>query len=196
VIRVFAAACAVGLIALTLTLGSLRHPSTAISPLPEPPVSHPVVPPVAIAPPAAVPPAAPRHPKRRTRVHVAAHPHRVAPKIAVVRPTVIIRPTATTPSGPKRSIPHPKERRPTPKPPPAKPSSPPVAPPTTPPAAPLRPTTTTTPVASPPAPTPPVTTVPAPPPVVTVPSETTSRPGNGKGDPNHAHTGPPGHSKR
>jgi hypothetical protein len=196
VIRAFAAACAVGLIALTLTLGSLRHPSTAISPLPEPPVSHPVVPPVAIAPrPAAVPPAMPLHPKRRTRVHVAAHPHRVAPKIAVVRPTVIIRPTATTPSEPKRSIPHPKERRPTPKPPPAKPSSPPVAPPTTPPA-PLRPTTTTTPVASPPAPTPPVTTVPAPPPVVTVPSETTSRPGNGKGDPNHAHTGPPGHSKR
>jgi hypothetical protein len=35
-----------------------------------------------------------------------------------------------------------------------------------------------------------------PPPAVTVQAATAIKPGNGKGDPNHVHTGPPGHSKR
>ena len=89
-IRAIAAACAVGLVALTLILGSLRHGSTAVSSLPEPPVSHPVVPPVVIAPPpVAVPPARTGHPKRKTRVHVTAHPHRsVTVKRVAVRPTI------------------------------------------------------------------------------------------------------------
>jgi hypothetical protein len=189
-IRAFAAACAVGLVVLTLTLGSLRHPTTAVSSLPEPPLSHPVVPPVVIAPQA---PASPRHPRRQTRMHVTAHPHRVAAKRVAVRPTVVLRPAATTRTEPTRSSPHPKKRS-TPKPPSARPSGPPVTTPTTPPMTP--PPTTAPPVASPPAPTPPVSTVPTtPPPVVTVPSETKKRPGNGRGDSNHDHTGPPGHSK-
>ena len=49
-IRALVAACAVGLVALTLTLGSLRHPTTTVSSLPEPPVSHSVAPPVVIEP--------------------------------------------------------------------------------------------------------------------------------------------------
>ena len=193
-IRAFAAACAVGLVALTLTLGSLRHPTTTVSSLPEPPLSHSVAPPVVIAPPVA---ASPRHPKRQTRARVTAHRHRAAPTRVALRPTVVVvRPAATTRTEPKRSSAHPR-KRPSPKPPSARPSGPAVTTPTTPPPV-SPPPPTASPVASPPVPTPTVSTVPTtPPPVVTVTSEEKqkTRPGNGRGDPNHEHTGPPGHSK-
>src|SRR5207302_7264676 len=113
-----------------------------------------------------------------------------------VRPTVVVhvqaptrsKPVQTSPVARKRVSPHPG-KRPSPKTVQPKPAPPPVTPPTTPPP--------TSPPGSPPAPTPTTTnttnTTPvAAPPVVV---ETKTRPGNGRGDRNHVHTGPPGHSK-
>ncbi|HEX3227083.1 MAG TPA: hypothetical protein VHQ89_13385 [Gaiellaceae bacterium] len=86
-------------------------------------------------------------------------------------------------------------------PPVAKPT-PPVTTPTPPVAAPTPPVSTPAPPAvTPPAastPTPPVVSTPSPP-VVNTPQENTSsdsRPGNGWGDKNHDHTGPPGQNKK
>jgi hypothetical protein len=177
VIRVIAAACAVGLIALTLTLGSLHHPTTAVSSLPQPPLSHTAVPPVVIAPPAR------RHPGRNTRPRVAARPHRVVAKTAL-RPTVTVHLVPISIAH-RRANPH-HAKRPNPPRLSPKPRRPPVTtPPTTPAPTPPPPTP---PAGNPPAPTPPTNTVttPAPPPV----TETLqTRPGNGRGDRNHDHTG-------
>jgi hypothetical protein len=89
----------------------------------------------------------------------------------------------------------------TPTPPVATPT-PPVTTPTPPVAAPTPPVSTPAPPAvTPPAastPTPPVVSTPSPP-VVNTPQENTSsdsRPGNGWGDKNHDHTGPPGQNKK
>jgi hypothetical protein len=93
-------------------------------------------------------------------------------------PTPSPAPVATTPT-------------PTPTPPPAAPAPSP-APPQPPPSTPIVLETPPT-----PAPTPAPTPTPAPPPpVVQTPApEDNSRPGWGKGDTNHVHTGPPGHNK-
>jgi hypothetical protein len=209
VFRAFAAACAVGLVALTLTLGSLHHPTPPVAALPLPPLSHAAAPPVVIAPPVL---AAPRHPRRETRVRVTARPHTVGAKKEAVRPAVVVHlgaATRTQPVGHRRAGPHPG-KRPSPRQPSPTPRRPPVTTtPTTPPTTPVTPSPpTNSPVVNPP-PTPPTTTVPvAPPPIVaetsgtdTRPgngrgeSGTDTRPGNGRGDRNHDHTGPPGHSK-
>lgn len=188
--RALVAACAVGLVALTLTLGSLRHPTTAVSSLPQPPLFHTAVPPVAIAPPALP---SPRH-------RVTARPHEVVAKKEAVRSAVVVHPEAATrtepvqtPVEPKRTRPH-LGKRPSPRPPSPKPNAPPV---TTPPTTPVTPPpTTASPVESPPAPTPPASTMPvAAPPIVVETSTVETRPGNGWGDRNHVHTGPPDHAK-
>jgi hypothetical protein len=101
--------------------------------------------------------------------------------------------------------PTPPVTTPTPAPPVATPAPPvatPVPPVTPPPSNPTPPVTTPTPPAvTPPAastPPPPVVSTPAPP-VVNAPQQDTpsdTRPGNGWGDKNHTHTGPPGQAKK
>ena len=197
VFRAFAAAGAVGLVALTLTLGSLHHPTRPLSALPQPLLSHSAVPPVVIAPPTV---AAPGDSRQETRAPVTARPHKVGAKKETVRPTVVVHLGAATPTQPvghKRASPHPG-KRPSPKKPSPTPRRPPVTTtPSTPPTTPMTPPPrTNSPVVNPPAPTPPATTVPvAAPPIVAESSGAETRPGNGRGDRNHVHTGPPGHSK-
>jgi hypothetical protein len=193
--RVLAAACAVGLVALTLTLGSLRHPPTAVSSLPQPPLSHTAAPPVAIAPPALP---SSRDRRRETRTRGTARPDKIVAKEAV-RLAGVVHPEAPTRTEPvqapvesKRPRPHsgePSPRQPSPKPSPPPVTTLPPTPVTTPPA-------TASPIESPPAATPPASTVPvAAPPIIVETSTLETRPGNGWGDRNHAHTGPPNRSK-
>ena len=204
VLRVFATACAVGLITLTLTLGSLRHPAAAVSSLPQPPPSHTAVPPAVAAPPAL---ASPRHPRRETRARLAARPHKVVAKNEAVRVATPVHleaatraePAQTPPVEPKRASTYPGKRpslrRPSPRPrrpPVTTPPSTPVPTPPTPRVTPPPPTAS--PVENPPAPIPSANTVPiAAPPLVAQTPVPETRPGNGWGDQNHVHTGPPGH---
>lgn len=136
--------------------------------------------------------------KRLTRVAHAPRPVYVVPKTIVARlvPTlVVVRPTASHTPKPKL-VPKPKPA-PTPVPPPA-PAPPPTtipAPTPTPPAEPP-----VQPLPTPAAPPSPVPTTPAPTPAPNDgdddgqgQADDNTRPGNGWGDPNHEHTGPPGH---
>jgi hypothetical protein len=118
-------------------------------------------------------------------------PKHVKPVKPVTPPVAKPTPPVTTPTPPVA----------TPTPPVATPT-PPVTTPTPPVAAPTPPVSTPAPPAvTPPAastPTPPVVSTPSPP-VVNTPQENTSsdsRPGNGFGDKNHTHTGPPGQNKK
>jgi hypothetical protein len=117
--------------------------------------------------------------------------HRVLAKpVPVPAPTpVVVPPVTTPPPPPPKPAPKPKPApapTPVPSPPPA-PTPPPTPAPTPPPAAPVTPPTTT--VATAPPPPPETTPTPTPPP------PDNSRPGNGFGDKNHDHTGPPGQNK-
>jgi hypothetical protein len=129
------------------------------------------------------------------------------PAVQHVHHTAKPKPAATAQPKPKPKPPAKPAPKPTPAPTPTPTPTPTPAPaPTpaapapapTPAAAPTTPTTTETPVvtAPPPATTPPSTpTTPATPPPVEATPAADTRPGWGKGDPNHSHTGPPGQNK-
>lgn len=116
--------------------------------------------------------------------------HRTTPR----RPVVQTKPKPSRPTKPSRpKTPNPGPR---PSPPAPAPSPPAVVPPPTPP--PPTPPPPTPPPPTPPPPTPPSTPV-TPTPVVSPPTKqaaptSSTRPGWGKGDRNHDHTGPPGNS--
>jgi hypothetical protein len=121
-----------------------------------------------------------------------------------VTPTkpIHVTPLPTHPSGHAKPKPKSKPTKPVKPvtPPTPQPPAPPVATPTPPVATPTPPVPTppsTPPVVSQTQPTPPVVGTPSPP-VVNGPDDTSSdtRPGNGWGDKNHTHTGPPGQNKK
>lgn len=200
-LRAFLAACAVGVIALTLFLGTQHRPTIVITLPAPPPLSRSVAAPVLSAPhrvrvvtprtivtkqhtvrlaPVAKPQfAAQIRPARRTRTI----PTPPTPGVPPVTHTPAPPTTPTSPTTPATPT--------TPTPPVAPSPAPPVVPPASPPVVDTTPSAPTSqPLESPPetTPTPPVVT----PPVVTPPPADT-RPGNGWGDKNHVHTGPPGH---
>jgi hypothetical protein len=122
-------------------------------------------------------PAVPKalHRKIRRRVHqrsIRVTAARPAPATTVAR-------AAPVGAQPSRSAVAPPAHKPSPPPPPPSPPPPPPSPP------PPSPPTAPPPPTSPPPPPPPP---PSPP-----PTSTDTRPGHGYGDPNHQHTGPPGH---
>jgi hypothetical protein len=151
-----------------------------------------------------------------------AETHTETPPVVPAKP-IVVTPLPQQPSGhgkapkPKKKPAKPSEpSKPvtppvvqTPAPPPVSTPTPPVATPTPPAAAPPTTsvvqqtpappvTTPAPPVVTPPSqPTPPVVNTPSPP-VVNAPQDTSSdtRPGNGYGDKNHTHTGPPGQNKK
>lgn len=136
-------------------------------------------------------------PKPRVVVKKVKHAHHVAPKPAPVATPVVV-PQVT-----------PVVRHVTPPPPPSKPKPKPVVPPAPTPApapapVPVPPPAPATPVPAPvvTAAAPPVeTTTASPPPAPPAPPPTTTtddntKPGNGYGDQNHEHTGPPGQEKK
>jgi hypothetical protein len=161
------------------------------------------------------PPATPVAQRRDLRPSIA--PAATAPPVLPTLPQPVVRPVTPTPGVPiplpvapqpvvPAAPPTPEPVPPTPQPvvpvtPPGTGSAPPVIQPVAPPAPPAPPTPAPVPapVSEPPpatTPTPPPTTTPtpAPPPPAPAPAPEQSRPGWGKGDPNHCHTGPPGKS--
>jgi hypothetical protein len=199
--RLVAAAAVVGVVILTLTLGSLREPSTVVVSLPRPPAA-PAVSPVAaepnVAPPHRKAPLTAGKPVRRAtfaRVTISRviAPASIGSAPARQRPASGKGRRLPTPSRPATPTPTPLPPTPVPAPTPLPPTPAPV--PTTPvtPVAPSPPVTPApTPAPQPPAPPRPPVAAPTDVPV-TVVLET--RPGNGWGDRNHDHTGAPGHSK-
>ena len=120
-------------------------------------------------------------------------PPAVDPQTHVSKPV-----TRTKPRAPKPVAPHKQAKPPTRSPSP-KPPAPVVAPATTPVATPGPTASPAPPTREPASSVPPTTTTPtppvAPPPPPVTPPPVDSRPGNGYGDDNHDHTGPPGQSK-
>jgi hypothetical protein len=156
----------------------------------------------------------PRPPRSRVEsppVVVVAQPVDAAPARKPRRKASIVRPPHTARPQTPPAVPPVTANAPTPTPPPAQPPAP--AAPSPPPVAEPAPPVTTVPVATPPAPPPPATPaagpaaapstpstpppVPPAPPTATAPADDSqgTRPGNGWGDANHDHTGPPGHTK-
>jgi hypothetical protein len=119
--------------------------------------------------------------------HVAAKPAAVpvAPKVTPAVRHV----TPAPPTKPKPVVPPAPAPTPTPSPTPTPTPTPAPTPAPTPPVAAAPVVTTTTP------PTETTPTTPAPPPPPTTPPDDNSKPGNGYGDQNHDHTGPPGQNK-
>jgi hypothetical protein len=126
--------------------------------------------------------------------HGKAKPKPVTPAKPVKPPVPTPTPPVATPAPPV-SAPAPPVSAP-----PAATPTPPAAPPVVqqvPPSSPSPPATPTPPVVTPPTqPTPPVVSTPSPPVVNSAEDESDSRPGNGWGDKNHDHTGPPGQNKK
>jgi hypothetical protein len=135
----------------------------------------------------------PARPTAAKRSPPRVHTHRAVAPGATPSPTPRPRPKPAPTPPPK---PPPKPR---PKPSPSPGATPaPAPPPATPPAAspPSTPGPAPAPSPPPPTPAPPAPPTPATPPTVATtnqPGSTSTRPGNGYGDRNHTHTGPPGH---
>lgn len=219
-LRLAAAAVVVAVFGLVVALGQHAPRDSSVAPLPPPPVSHATAPPVVAAPRPVPRPARraaspkPRPPHRAARVRTALEPRVVAAAPApraerIVYPRPVAPPTppvvhhrVTKPVVKPKPTPTPAPRVPTPPPIVTSPIPPVAAPPAAPSPSPAAPAQTAEPPAAPsePAGPPPPVVVTTPPPVVSPPPPVEpppavepTRPGNGYGDRNHTHSGPPGH---